>query len=149
MDWNMESMFERYLEEGWHPHKDSRSYTCGHCGTLVNSWIGLWTQWHTYQSSIGDSDHVRDIRICTSCRMATTFVDNRGQIPGPLSGEQFDPRKADEEVKDIILLYNQARYALRDNATSCAVLAFRKILMHICTLRFSKVPRGTSGLLNT
>jgi hypothetical protein len=72
----------------------------------------------------------RDIRICNDCAGATTFVKNE-QYPRPLLGERFDPKDKSTEVKQITALYNEACVALSQGGPSCAVLMFRKLLMHI------------------
>lgn len=71
-----------------------------------------------------------DIRFCTNCKMATTFSD-RDQHPAPLQGRVFDVQRSPDPVKDVVALYDEARMALSGGAASCAVLMFRKILMHV------------------
>ena len=76
-----------------------------------------------------------DVRFCPSCRHATTFTrDGAGfefQIPGFLPGQGFDPSDKEDQVQTLVALYDDARWAMSTGAASCAVLMFRKMLMHI------------------
>jgi len=132
---------DRYVRDGFLPPERSRDYRCGICGNNVSSDIGLGChEWTTAALGPGWDDtetptqNATDIRICTTCRCATTFVKGY-QIPSPLPGRLFDHRSSKHakstDVKMIVDLYQEARRAMADNSCSCAVLMFRKLLMHI------------------
>lgn len=83
-----------------------------------------------------------DIRVCPRCWAATTFLDKKAQFPGPLKGDNFDARKRNEDVQSVVALYDEARLALSRGAPSCAVLMFRKLLMHIAVQQGAKAGLG-------
>lgn len=116
-------------KDGWSFTDVPQQFVCGHCGTDTTPALGLRNVWSVTARQIG-CPQTREIRICTNCLVATTFVDNR-QIPRPLQGEPFETKHQSEDVEMIVILYDQARYAIRVGAASCAVLMFRKLLMHI------------------
>jgi hypothetical protein len=121
--------FGQYLAEGWLPVMDTRPYTCGFCGRAVTSSVGFQREESTITV---DRTQERDteIRVCPLCWGATTFGRN-SQYPRPTQGDSFTTRDKQPDVKQIVALYNEARSALAENAPSCAVLMFRKLLMHI------------------
>ena len=131
--------FDEYLRWGWKPALEPRRYTCGWCGHAVSSEYGLFKheQWIdvNFLNPMGQPQELtRDIRVCVQCGGATTFVKDE-QYPRPLLGEAMDAREKDVDVKLIVTLYDEARYALSQGAASCAVLMFRKLLMHIAVER--------------
>lgn len=125
--------YEDYLRQGWNPHIATRSFVCGWCGRSVSSQIGI-SKYETSYPTIGSlsSPRVfsRDIRICVGCSMATTFIDKE-QFPEPLLGERFNSKNSGTDVSLIVELYNEACTALSQRSSSCAVLMFRKLLMHV------------------
>jgi hypothetical protein len=127
--------FGEYLRQGWKPVLEPRRYTCGWCGHAIASQYGLFKhdQWYeaTILNPLGQArEFTRDIRVCVQCGGATTFVKDE-QYPSPLLGEPIDARKKSQDVQLIAALYDEARHALSQGATSCAVLMFRKLLMHV------------------
>lgn len=125
--------YEDYLRQGWNPHIATRSFVCGWCGHSVSSQIGISkheTSYPTIGSLSSPRVFSRDIRICVGCSLATTFIDKE-QFPKPLLGERFRPAKKDPDLSQIVALYDEACIALSQGGPSCAVLVFRKILMHI------------------
>jgi hypothetical protein len=126
--------YRQYIDENWLPVMDTRPYTCGFCGRAVSSYIGLRRRERVIRPGRLDlSDpkiRVIEIRACPHCWCATTFGPKK-QYPEPLLGESFSSRDKSGDVKQIVALYNEAREALSQGAPSCAVLMFRKLLMHI------------------
>ena len=93
----------------------SRSYVCGHCGKNVGPDKG-------YTAGPGVC-----IFLCSYCTRPTFFDDAvESQIPGPLVGDRINHLPADVEA-----LYNEARACVTVSAFTPAVLACRKLLMHI------------------
>lgn len=97
-----------------------RSYECGFCGNKVGPNLG-------YRNN--DTSHY--ILICPSCNTPTYFYQQteykRIQTPAPLIGNDV----SNVSDTDIESLYNEARTCTGNNAFTAAVLACRKILMHI------------------
>jgi hypothetical protein len=96
---------------------ESKNFTCGHCGKDIASELG-------YQTS--DSPVWR-IYICHHCSKPV-FIDNANkQVPGAIFG------KVVSGVTDasVTTLYDEARKAISVNAFTSAVLACRKLMMHI------------------
>lgn len=133
--------FDDYGRLGWQPSPDARRYVCGWCGHSVVSQVGLFKheQWMDADSlNFGTmNEKVRDIRACPDCGGATTFVRDE-QYPKPLLGDSLDPRNKSRDVQLVIALYNEARVAISQGASSCAVLLFRKLLMHIAVEQGAK-----------
>lgn len=144
MDRDPHDRFEEYVRDGWQPHDNPKSYVCGWCGHHISAAVGLFKheEWlHVDEVDIyGFHPHRRetDVRICTNCWIATTFLDRKNQLPGPIHGDNLDPRKKNDDTKLIVVLYNEARVALSQRAPSCAVLMFRKILMHVAVEQGAK-----------
>ena len=82
-------------------------------------------------------EEIRDIRVCPDCGGATTFVEDH-QYPRPLVGDSLSAKDKPDAVKLIVVLYNEARIAISQGASSCAVLMFRKLLMHIAVEQGAK-----------
>lgn len=134
--------FDRYVRDGFLPPERSKQYQCGVCGNSVSSDVGLGChEWSTAALGPGwdfpaptNAQNETDVRICTTCRCATTFVQGQ-QIPSPMPGRRFDYRRSKHsnsaDVQLIVALYQEARRAMASNSNSCAVLVFRKLLMHI------------------
>lgn len=95
-------------------------YKCAHCDRGVASVQG-WD----FNSQVSPVSFVFRIRVCPFCRQPTYFTQ-AAQIPSPTFGE--DVRSLPRDVES---LYKQARDCIAANAHTPAVLASRKILMHI------------------
>ena len=92
-----------------------KQFVCGHCGSLVG-------QQHGYGSGNAEAQ----IYICTFCNRPTFF--ERGEAtPGAPFGEAV--RHVGDE--GVLALYEEARRCTATNAHTAAVLACRKILMHV------------------
>ncbi|MBT9160792.1 MAG: hypothetical protein DDT26_02088 [Dehalococcoidia bacterium] len=93
------------------------SYTCGHCGNKVGSNQG----WHTASYS----PTVVAIYVCSVCLKPSLFLHG-SQYPGVSPGQTVSSLP-----EDVDKLYNEARASAAANAHTSAVLASRKLLMHI------------------
>jgi len=105
-------------------HLQQRQYSCAHCGSLVGSNIG------TYYLAEGSrphplASHEFAIHICPFCRQPTYFCHG-AQSPAPAFGEPVQ-----NVPQSLNSLYEEARRCTGANAHTAAVLASRKILMHI------------------
>jgi hypothetical protein len=93
---------------------EGKQYTCAFCGNSVGPAVG-------YHSSSGGSN----IFICPTCDKPT-FFEYADQMPAPLLGN-----KVANVPSEINSLYNEARGCTGAKAFTAAVLACRKLLMHI------------------
>lgn len=106
----------------WHPIEQlpARNYTCGHtgCGREVGSEKGWF-----HQTTKNERDAY--IYICPVCQSPTFFPDT-SQIPGVSIGDAIG-----HLPEEIAHLYGEIRMATSQEAFTAAVLACRKLLMHI------------------
>jgi hypothetical protein len=111
----------------WHDIKGlpSRSYTCGHCGHAVASEKGWYAQ--AYVS--GSNRTVAYVYVCHQCTCPSFFCDLDGgrQSPGVVFGEPV------QDIPDAgtAALYDEARSCTGAGCYTAAVLACRKLLMHV------------------
>lgn len=100
----------------WHGENQigSLQFRCGYCGNLVATERGFFSNNGRYK-----------MYPCPHCEKGTFFGPNE-QVPGITPGE--DVQHLPEEVA---ALYNEARRCVSVNAHTAAVLACRKLLMHI------------------
>jgi hypothetical protein len=144
--------FQDYLKDGFKPHHDPRSFQCGWCGHRVSSFVGVHK--HEERISLGTSLYPRedrrdtDIRVCPECWIATTFLGRDRQLPEPILGDNLDARGKSPEAILVVALYNEARTAQSQGASSCAVLMFRKILMHIAVEHGAKAGASFKQCVN-
>jgi hypothetical protein len=95
----------------------ARAYRCGYCGQLVSSNVG----WYANGNPQGH------VRICPHCNRPTFYVDGDDTlIPGSLPGDEIQ-----HLAPDVAAVYLEARQAMSVGAYTAAVLALRKLLMHI------------------
>ena len=99
----------------------SKKYTCGYCGTPLASDRG----WFARQFAGGQI--VGQIYLCHQCTSPTFFDPDGSQVPGVTFGHPV----ADLPEPGIATLYNEARKCTGAGAYTSAVLACRKLLMHI------------------
>jgi Domain of unknown function (DUF4145) len=92
-------------------------YLCGFCGLHVSSERG-W--------DINHDPGKNHIRVCPSCNRPTFFEAGDNQTPGVPYG-----RAVPNLPTEIEKLYDEARKSSAASAHTAAVLACRKILMHI------------------
>ncbi|MDD5711827.1 MAG: DUF4145 domain-containing protein [Smithellaceae bacterium] len=103
----------------------SRSFVCGHCGSPIASEKG-------YAAYYPDSSPNRAaIMICHRCQYPTFFDEGGNQTPGITFGQPVS------EITDkaIAAIYDEARKATGAGCYSAAVLACRKLLMHIAVVK--------------
>jgi len=93
----------------------ARQFTCGFCGNMVSSAQG----WYTNNAP------QEQVYVCPHCTRPTYFGD-RGQVPGVAPGNE-GANGPDETAK----LYKEARLCVAIGSPTAAVLAARKLLMHI------------------
>jgi hypothetical protein len=96
----------------------SVSFTCGYCGSDVASEKGFW-------GKVGASNVY--ICICHRCSRPNFIDYDRCQYPGSAFGEPV----ADITDPSVQVLYDEARRCFSVSAHTSAVLACRKLLMHI------------------
>ena len=99
----------------------SRKYICGGCGSPIatnHGWIGTFH---------GPPAQRAYIYVCHFCSSPTFFDVDGTQIPGPVFG---NPVK-DVPEKSVAEIYDEARRAISAASYTAAVLALRKLLMHV------------------
>ena len=108
---------------GWHGtvENDSRGWTCGYCGHEVGGKVGYAREGYESQD--------RSIYICPHCEQPTVFLDgafDREQVPAPICGHEVGslPPLVGE-------LYDEVRRCIQYSSYTSAVLAMRKLLMHV------------------
>jgi len=100
-------------------------YVCGHCSTTVSSQLG-------WLARIPGSGSVNaNIRVCPECNQPT-YIWNK-----PIPGVSFGGPVA-HLPKGVESLYDEARSCTSASAYTPAVLATRKLLMHIAVERGAK-----------
>ena len=109
------------LQGAWHQAQTIavKKFRCGHCDLAVASDRGLYFANQNY----GNQYFV--IHICPMCQRATYFEGDK-QWPGLPFGNVVQHVPAEVEA-----LFNEARSCAAYNAHTAAVLATRKLLMHI------------------
>lgn len=105
----------------------SRSYTCGYCGHSLASEKG-WSA-KLPNNAVGSW-----IYVCHRCTYPTFFSPSTVQTPGVVFGETVD----DVTDKSVSTLYDEARKATGSQCYTAAVLACRKLLMHIAVAKGAK-----------
>lgn len=103
MAWNNESQIE------------SLKFKCGFCGNIVATDKGFFDKAGLYR-----------VYPCPHCQKATFFDQAKNQTPGIAPGN--DVGHLPDELETI---YNEARRCVSVNAYTAAVLACRKLLMHV------------------
>src|SRR2546422_11646834 len=96
---------------------NATKYVCGFCGLNVSSERG-------WQANA--DPHINKIRVCPDCNRPTFFESGAVQIPGVPYG-----RPVPNVPAEIAKLYDRARRSTAASAHTAAVLASRKMLMHI------------------
>ena len=102
---------------------EPHAYRCGFCGKEVASEKGIY---------FNRDPHRIKITICPICRHPT-FFEVGVQVPGSPFGDPVNHVPA-----EVNALYDEARRCTADNAFTAAVLAARKLLMHIAVDRGAK-----------
>jgi hypothetical protein len=101
---------------------NSRSYKCGYCGNPLAS----DKAYYAYDPNVSTTP-IAFIYLCHHCFQPTFFDPNGKQTPGVVHGDDVSDVD-DSSVKD---LYDEARRCTGAGAFTAAVLACRKLLMHI------------------
>lgn len=102
---------------------DPRRYRCGHCDANVGSERGIQTNTNLNGQQAGQ------VVLCMVCNRPSVFVvegDTTVQAPAPAPGESVA-----HVPDDVDKLYREARKASGAGAHTAAVLALRKLLMHV------------------
>jgi len=98
------------------------SFTCGYCGTEIASekgFVGRSDLGHTF------------VCICHKCSRPNFIDDDKKQYPGSAFGEAV----LDIPDASVKTLYDEARQCVSVSAFTSAVLACRKLLMHIAVAK--------------
>lgn len=104
-----------------------RTYVCGYCGDKVGPDRGYFAHHQTRAAMTNVYVH-----ICSSCRQPTYFDADDRQWPGVAFGTAVHALPTDVEF-----LYDEARRCMSVAAYNTAVMACRKLLMHIAHERGS------------
>lgn len=99
----------------------ARHYICGYCGSDISSEKAYYTR-----TNSGNSTVQGKIYLCHVCNKPTYFTIEGEQTPGALLGGNIE-----HLPQDIAALYKEIRDATTTNSFTAAVLAGRKLLMHI------------------
>ncbi|SRR6266513_1420834 len=99
-----------------------KQYVCGYCGRSVAS----------NQAFFSNSSPQKFIYSCPNCNQPTYF-DGQNQVPGVAPGNEVE-----HLPKEVAALYREARNAVSVSAHTAAVLACRKLLMHIAVEQGAK-----------
>lgn len=105
-----------------------RTYVCGYCGDKVGPDRGYFAVYD--QPTIGRLQLY--IYLCSSCRQPTYFDPNDRQWPSVAFGSPVQALPPDVQG-----LYDEARRCMSVSAYTAAVMACRKLLMHIAHERGS------------
>ena len=110
---------------GWRGTESSmhqQSWTCGYCGKSVGGNVGYRRE--------DINDKTKAIYICPYCENPTAFIANEfgsiGQYPGSIIGTGVNGLP-----ETVAALYEEIRRCVQYHAFTSAVLASRKLLMHI------------------
>jgi len=107
----------------------SKSFQCGYCGNPLAAEKG-------FTAYLGNRTTNTDavIMICHRCSRPTFFDHDGAQVPGVTFGNDV-PGVSDESV---VALYDEARKTTGAGCYTSAVLACRKLLMHIAVSKGAK-----------
>jgi hypothetical protein len=112
----------------WHSenHIGSRKFHCGFCGNIVASDRGFFVE------GGGNS-----IYICPYCAKPSFFDEAGNQVPGIAPGNDVAHLPSELDA-----IYNEARHCVSVNAYTAAVLACRKLLMHVAVQQKADPGKG-------
>lgn len=103
MAWNNESQIS------------SLKFRCGFCGNIVATDKGFFDKTGYYK-----------VYLCPHCQKPSFFDGQNNQTPGVAPGNDVG-----HLPKELEAIYNEARRCVSVNAHTAAVLACRKLLMHV------------------
>lgn len=119
--WVSSDAHNRAMTEWLDPHKmEPRDYQCGYCGNQIASDRG-------HADRLGDG-----VYFCPRCQ-GPTFFYMRRQVPGVPYGEPVGSLP-----DDVRTLYDESRAVMAVNAFTSAVVACRKLLMHVAVEKGAK-----------
>lgn len=119
---------------GWYSASQlaNHGWTCGYCGRVVGGSVG-------YRREGGATDKL--VYICPHCENPTAFIMNESgeydQYPGSVYGHEVDGLP-----KSVAVLYGEVRRCVQYTAYMSAVLAMRKLLVHIAVERGAEENRS-------
>ena len=101
----------------WHSESQitSLQFKCGFCGNVVATDKGFFDKNGRYK-----------VYPCPHCQKPTFFDEANNQTPGVTPGNDVG-----HLPKELEAIYNEARRCVSVNAHTAAVLACRKLLMHV------------------
>lgn len=101
-------------------------WTCGYCGNIVGGIYGYRREQYVDSPEFDNSR----IYICPRCERPTAFIycENGSveQVPGPMEGSAIQGLP-----ETVSALYDEIRKCIQAGANTSAVLASRKMLMHL------------------
>lgn len=109
-----------------------RKFVCGFCGSIVASDKSFFT----------NSAPQAFIYICPNCSSPSFFGPN-GQVPGVAAGNEVTHLPGEIEQ-----LYREARQCVSVGSHTAAVLACRKLLMHIAVAQGAKEGESFLGYVD-
>lgn len=107
-----------------------KTYVCGYCGDKVGPNRGLAGKYTVHS---GGSPVASFLYFCSSCGKPTFFDEAGGQWPGVAYGATVDALPP-----DVATLYDEGRRCMSVSAYTTAVMACRKLLMHIAVEKGAK-----------
>lgn len=110
----------------------SRQYVCGYCSNPLSSEHGFFAD--LYEDHGAPNGQRVFIYICHFCGKPTFFDTSNNQTPGPKYGNEI----LGIEDYRINKLYDEARRCIGIGAPTSAILACRKLLMHIAVEKGAK-----------
>jgi len=113
----------------------ARRFTCGHCGSDVSAE-------KAYYCSNVNGVNVAQCYLCHDCNRPSLFFDQE-QVPAPRLGISIP-----NLPKDINDIYDEIRQSTAANAYTAAILASRKLLMHIAVEAGAKAGESFQAYVN-
>jgi len=111
----------------WSPVTTTHAFQCGFCGNKIATDKGwIFTAQRMTRPGYMENVIVATIELCPLCHRPTFFEDGQAQIPGVPIGESVP-----HVPNNVSALYDEARRCTASNSFTAAVLATRKLLMHI------------------
>lgn len=108
---------------GWHSadNINRKAWTCGYCGNAVGGNVG-----YQREKAFDNGDR---IYICPRCEKPTAFISIDG-VPTQVPGAPYGIGVLHVPV-EVDAVYSEARRCIQCTAYTAAVLALRKLLMHV------------------
>ena len=108
---------------GWHSTDsiEKMGWICGYCGKSVGGNTGF------YRIEKGD---LQRIYICPKCEKPTAFVYDDNHVIVQIPGEPYG-NNVESLPESVETLYSEVRRCIQHTSYTAAVLAMRKLLMHV------------------